>query len=268
MDSEKDIKLAVFDVDGTLLASGNDKLSTSTKEALQQLKKNGVALAIASGRPPFLMKEDIFDGIAFDYYICVNGAYVADHNLHQIYSNGLPLDITEKLIQDFEQFDDALLFQFEDAAYIYHGSKRIQSMIHQWIGRLDILRDERLRQKRHLQDLPLGAVAHIAKKHLSSFVEKYPDLIFEPFAEAYYDIHEKSQSKAVGVSILCKEMNISMKNVIAFGDNYNDLEMIQAVGYGVAMGNAVEKLKAVSDYVSESVDQDGIYLACKHYKII
>jgi len=57
---------------------------------------------------------------------------------------------------------------------------------------------------------------------------------------------------------MVKHLGIDMKNVFAFGDGLNDLEMIENVGTGIAMGNAVEPLKKLANYVTSSVEEDGI----------
>lgn len=68
----------------------------------------------------------------------------------------------------------------------------------------------------------------------------------------------KHASKEAAVARLCKEAGIDLRNVIAFGDDYNDLGLLQLCGYSVAMGNAVEELKRQADFVTETNDGDGV----------
>ena len=68
--------------------------------------------------------------------------------------------------------------------------------------------------------------------------------------------------------IVNKYLNISKAECIAFGDGHNDAEMVKFVGLGIAMGNALEKVKVASDYVTSDIDDDGIYNALKHFNII
>lgn len=79
------IKLCVFDVDGTLVTRKDRKICPSTIIALKQLKKAGVKLAIASGRPPFAMEKAVLDQIDFDYFICSNGASVQHRDGQVLY---------------------------------------------------------------------------------------------------------------------------------------------------------------------------------------
>ena len=262
------IKLAVFDVDGTLVKEGNAKVSGKTLLMLKQLQKNGIKVAIASGRPPFFVKGYLDKDFAFDYYVCVNGAYVANANFEEISRNAMPLADVENLIDDFVKHDDALMFQFDDAAYCYNGNKRITKMISHWIGNVDVLVDHRKEKSRHFNDLPLGIVCTIEPSHMEYYQKKYPHLAFDAFSENHYDVHVKDYSKADGVKVLSDALTIDIKEVIAFGDNYNDLQMLESVGIGVAMGNAKDELKAVADYVTKKVEEDGTYHACKHFNLI
>lgn len=78
-------KLAVFDVDGTLVSRGERILKESTLEALRELKEKGIKIAIASGRPPFAMEKSLLQKIDFDYFVCSNGTYVMDANHQELY---------------------------------------------------------------------------------------------------------------------------------------------------------------------------------------
>lgn len=262
------IKLAVFDVDGTLVEEGNKGFSEKTLLMLNQLQANGIKVAIASGRPPFFVKGSLNKEFSFDYYVCVNGAYVADKNFKEVNRSPLSLEDVENLIEDFIKFDDAMMFQFDDAAYCYNGNKRITSMVSHWIGRIDVLVDHRNDRNRHLKDLPLGVVCNIDPAHMEYYQTKYPHLAFDAFSEDHYDIHMDNYSKADGVKIIADAQGIKMDEVIAFGDNYNDIQMLEAVGIGVAMGNALDEVKKSADYVAKNVEDDGTYYTCKHFELI
>ena len=67
---------------------------------------------------------------------------------------------------------------------------------------------------------------------------------------------------------VCEYFHIPMSETYAFGDSMNDLEILQEAGTGIAMGNAVPALKEVADYVTDRIDEDGIYKACKHFGLI
>ena len=76
---------------------------------------------------------------------------------------------------------------------------------------------------------------------------------------------EQEVSKAQGLLKLCQHYGIDMEQTAAFGDSMNDYEIIRAAGIGVAMGNALEALKAEADYVTDDIDRDGVWKACCHF---
>ncbi|MFV0381844.1 MAG: HAD family hydrolase [Breznakia sp.] len=262
------IKLAVFDVDGTLLAKGWQSFSKKTLFMLETLRSNGIKLAIASGRPPFFVKGCLDTEFVFDYYICVNGAYVVDRDFNEINRKEISLVDVENLIADFVKYDDAMMFQFDDAAYCYNGNKRITHMLEHWIGRLNVLVDHRSFRNRHVKNLPLGVVCNIDPDHIAYYQKQYPHLAFDAFSENFYDIHIKDHSKADGIQMIANVCKMGMDEIIAFGDNYNDIQMLQAVGIGVAMGNAMEEVKAIADYISKNVEEDGAYYACQYFQLL
>ena len=59
-----------------------------------------------------------------------------------------------------------------------------------------------------------------------------------------------------------------MRDVYAFGDSFNDSEMLEEAGVGIAMGNAKEELKEIADYITSPIDQDGIWNACRHFQLV
>lgn len=137
------IKLAVFDVDGTLVTKGNRRVPASCVHALNELSRKGVKLAIASGRPPFAMEQSLLEQVSFDYFVCSNGAFVRNAQHEVLYHYSFSMEETRSLIHAFKKTDNALMFQCQDAAHCYHGYKRIANMLQNFLGRLDILVDER-----------------------------------------------------------------------------------------------------------------------------
>lgn len=258
------VKLCVFDVDGTLVTKGDRAVAASSIEALRALRKQGVKLAIASGRPPFAMEKSLLEQVDFDYFICSNGACVltGDHNILHRFS--FTHEETQALIDYFKRTDNALMFQCVEAVHCYHGYKRIANMLEQFLGRLDILVDEREHPVYIQKDLPLAAVAKIVDADKEEIQKAFPDFVFTPFAHEFYDINGQ-HNKATGIQYICDALGFDMSEVAAFGDDMNDMEMIQASGYGIAMGNAKECVKDAARYVTSRVDEDGIYHACQHF---
>lgn len=89
------------------------------------------------------------------------------------------------------------------------------------------------------------------------------ELRFVPWLDFGADIVPLNGSKAEGIKQLVNHLKEKPKRVIAFGDGYNDIEMLQLADIGVAMGNASDEVKAHADFVTKRIDEDGIYYACE-----
>lgn len=93
--------------------------------------------------------------------------------------------------------------------------------------------------------------------------QHFPELKFPMFAGGTgADVVERQISKAEGLKRLCAHYGIDMSHTVAFGDSMNDYEIIREAGVGVAMGNAIEPLKEVADYVTADIRNDGIWKGC------
>lgn len=261
------IKLCVFDVDGTLLTKGTKKIPQSCFHALKELRQQGIKLAIASGRAPFAMEKDLFKQIGFDYYVCCNGAYVETAAHQLIYRYQMTAEETLYLIQMFRNTDNALMFQNVEAAHCYNGYQRIANMLESFLGRLDILVDDRGSETYLQETLPFAAVAKIEDSEIEKVKIAFPQFIFTPFMPNYYDINGH-HNKATGITHIAKAIGCSLDEVMCFGDDYNDMEMIQSCGIGVAMGDARETVKEAANYVTDICSRDGIAKALYHYGMI
>ena len=87
-------------------------------------------------------------------------------------------------------------------------------------------------------------------------------------AQPYTEMMPKGISKADGIRILLEELEIPLKNTYAFGDGPNDVEMLEYVEYGTAMGNAEKQVLEIAPYRTEGMWEDGIYHALRRYGLI
>ena len=78
----------------------------------------------------------------------------------------------------------------------------------------------------------------------------------------------KGVSKGAAIKEFMEAVGEPIENAYAFGDSANDIEMLKMAGTAIAMGNGAELAKAVADYVTDTVDNDGLYNAMRHYKLI
>jgi Cof subfamily protein (haloacid dehalogenase superfamily) len=245
-------KIVFFDIDGTLL-DHEKKIPDSTKQAIKDLQKAGVYVAIATGRAPFMF-EDLRNELDIDTFVSFNGQYVVFEG-EVIYKNPLNPVKMQELRQYSEQLDHALV-------YLNHETMKANVENHPYIlesmGSLKFthpeLNPEFLNETEIYQ-----ALLFIKDKDQLTYVNSYKDdFHFIRWHEFSTDILPKGGSKAIGIQRMLERLPFKKENVFAFGDGLNDIEMIEFAGTGVAMGNAHPELFKVANHVTKDVGEDGI----------
>jgi len=108
-----------------------------------------------------------------------------------------------------------------------------------------------LKAEKIMLQIPIGLAKEIAKE--------YPDTLLTPYSgEDWVQYSCKDATKWGAVAAVAGHLGIDASEIAAFGDDFNDAEMIEKCGIGVAMGNAIDEVKAVADYITVSNDEDGV----------
>ncbi|MBG9450116.1 hydrolase Cof [Cytobacillus firmus] len=256
-------KIVFFDIDGTLL-DHEKNLPDSTKEAIEKLKKNGTFVAIATGRAPF-MYENLRSELDIDSFVSFNGQYVVFEN-EPIYRNPLKTAEIEKLYRHAQSNGHPLVFMNEKTM---KASVTHHPFIEESMGSLKFTHPEEDREfysSRELYQSLLFCEEKDEEKYISS--SAYPDFGFIRWHPYSVDVLPAGGSKAEGIKQMIKRLGFDLKDVYAFGDGLNDIEMLNAVGTGIAMGNAEEVVKKAADHVTSGVDQEGIWKGLKELQLI
>ncbi len=255
-------KIIFFDIDGTLLDS-KKQLPQSTKEAIQEIKRQGNLVAIATGRAPFMF-TDLMNELDIDSFVSYNGQYVVLRD-EVIYTNPLNIDSLINLTDDALHHNHPVVF-------MDHEDMKANVPEHPFI-------DESI-QTLKINQFPSHDPHYYKGRDLyqtllfceegeeERYIEKYTDFDFIRWHPLSVDVLPKGGSKAIGIQKMLAQLNIPDENVYAFGDGQNDIEMLSEVQHGVAMGNALETVKSAARYVTRSVDDDGIYLGLKELDIL
>ena len=249
------VKIAFFDIDGTLIDPATERISPKTVEALQRLEEKGIRRVIVTGRPPASLPS--FGPLRFDAMATFNGclcytekeiiydAPIAPGEVRQVLQNatalGRPVSLAGK---------DRLVANGweEDLADYYRlaGLELTQS------PDFDQALDENVYQIM-LSYRPGEDEAILqGTKHLKIALSW----------DRAADVIPAVGGKGAAIGHILRYFGLDASQAVAFGDNHNDLEMISAVGYGVAMGNATQALKDIADEICGPVSQDGIYHYC------
>ena len=249
-------KAVFFDIDGTLLSHRTGKVPDSTLEALARLRENHIHTVISSGRHPTELKQLNIDLSYYDSFITTNGQIVLDRSWNIIAENPIPEDKRPILVKAFEEKRIPMQINTIDELYMNFINDRVRRVleeIHTPLHDVGQYRGEKLFQVvAYVEDIDAPWVEEISKHfHVTSWHSNGIDII------------TNNGGKAWGIEAYLKAMGFDRKQTVAFGDGANDLEMISYSGCGIAMGNAVDSLKEAADLVTDDIDEDGLYNACR-----
>jgi Cof subfamily protein (haloacid dehalogenase superfamily) len=270
------IKLLAIDIDGTLL-NPQKLITPRTREAIQAAQKEGIIVTLATARRYHNTAPIASElGISIPLILC-DGALLIEH------PTGVVLQ-TQVLQAAIAQQAVDILVQHRIQPIIHHINDGIEETWtglseydNEWVrGYLDAF--EHYLQRRHYDSCcaghpdPLRVVAFTTEEIIQQMLAKVAtlDCAWHTTKRGSYGTAEmvlmhRACSKASGVSSLARLLNIPLEQVMAIGDNNNDLEMLRSVGWGVAMGQAPAIIQAAAHAVTASNAEDGVALAIERY---
>ncbi|RIV16458.1 YcsE-related riboflavin metabolism phosphatase [Mycoplasmopsis gallopavonis] len=271
MQNLKDIiKVAAFDVDGTLLPNGINQFSDNTKKIFKELKKNGVITVISTARE-FATIGDFLEQLEpVDYFIGANGSFIWDVQKKDfLYKSTL---IKEEVVDLYDQFASQVNgFSVADFNKVYKSPKM---NLDSWFVR-PFQENYKNFDEAYLSrnDLYVITINCDNTRELSDEISKYilekgyQMEISARWTRGFF-ISPKNITKSHTLEILCEKLGYSINNLIAFGDSSNDFEMIRDAYYGVAMERANDKIKRVAKDIALDCEYDGVYWKLKELKLI
>ena len=262
------IKMCVFDVDGTLYDFYNHCIPDSTIQALKELQNKGIKIVVATGRCHYALGSALND-LNFDYVIGVNGAVIVDKNKNVLYRKDFTLDDVNKINSFSEACEAGLIWKFIDHMYIYQNVNKVdwyEGQINSGVGKEPFI--DCPTKDHHFVDIPQSCSLHAPFELVEESFKESKTIEYHRYSEDGFDFVSKGLDKGVGILKLMEILQLSKNEIVAFGDNYNDIPMFQVVSHRVAMGNGVEKVKEMATFVTKSCDSNGIYYACKELGLI
>jgi Cof subfamily protein (haloacid dehalogenase superfamily) len=254
-------KVIFFDVDGTLLSHSQKCVPESSKCALDALAKKGIKRVLATGRHTLELDQLPLEGLDFDGYILLNGHLCLDERKDLIC--GIPIEGTDRqmLLKIFQEKTFPLVLVEQDRMYINYVNRDVelaQQAISTPLPPVETYRGAPIYQ----------AVAYLPIGEEQILPQLLPGCKAARWSDWGLDVFSAKGGKTVGIQKYLDANGVDQANTMAFGDGENDAGMLQFVGFGVAMGNAVETTKQSADYITDSVDQDGIWNALVKLKLI
>lgn len=267
--------IIAVDLDGTLLNTKKD-ISDANAQAVKSAVESGMKFVIATGRT-FEAAKQYYNRLGLNTpVIACNGGYVYDpQNKEVIY--GKHMEKTD-LLRVFELVEEQGLYcQYYTADCIY--TKELDFLTKEWAERNEKLKEEDRANIRIVED-PVGFAKNTKEniykilvmdrdaekiKGLRAKLEGFENLEIVTSVSKGIDIMSKGVTKGAGIRILSGLYDCPMENIMAIGDNDNDLSMIEAAGTGVAMGNASEHIKKAADFTTLENDMDGVKFAIEKF---
>ena len=241
-------KIVFFDIDGTLITSPEKIMPESTKKALNLLRKKGVLVFIATGRAYWYadFMNDYFD---FDGYLCCNGQYCVDKSEKILFRS----NISTKSINDFIDYaikeDELVEFVDDKNRYVLENSQ--VKTVHQAIPvSADVLRTKQI--------MLINIFNKISRD--KKLQKRFFDCQIVRWTDSFADVYPIDGGKDIGIKHILDAYTIDLQDVLAFGDGGNDVSMLKYVPNSVAMGNAKDFVKESATYITDSIEDDGVYM--------
>lgn len=264
MHSEKtNIRLVAVDMDGTLLHD-DKSISEYTLNVLRKIVENGVILVPASGRPLEGMRAAVLNNVnGIRYAICSNGAMLMDvPEEKSICEAGISTEKAIEALKYIEQFPTAVYAHtdkgtFREIGWEKTGLSEKYPYIKFSEGNVEDLGT--FLKTSGVKVMKMGAFAlkdGLAEELLAKG-SPIPGIVFLRTGDGIIELNSTNASKGNALCTLCKKLGISMENVLAIGDNENDISMLQAAGISAAMGNAEDDVKQAAKFVAGHNEEDG-----------
>lgn len=256
------IEAIFFDIDGTLLSFKTHTMTSALEKALIEARKKGILLFIATGRHVTEMNE-LKKYPYFDGYITLNGGYCYNDS-GAYYKETICQKDALRAIEIASEMEHCIAFVDEHEMTINFHNERLMDITAQAnIPAAPIRHPQKLIGK----ELYMMVLYSDPQKD-EEILAQLPSLTGVRWHPSFVDVTPKHISKMKGILETCRIYGLNPENCMAFGDASNDIEMLQCVGYGIAMGNASDEVKQIAKEVTLSCEEDGIVHTLKKYQLI
>lgn len=272
------IKAAFFDIDGTLVSFNTHLVPDSARRAVEELRRRDIKVFIASGR--HVNSIDKLPDMVFDGFVLINGSLAmrcpeSGATAQQmssptlagrevIYRNPIPKEDIHAWLELLRHEEHSTVMVYEDGLtlnFLDHEMREIMTLLDFPMpqqGDLNLLRDKPIYQ----------LITTFRDEDEPRIMQHLPHCKTTRWHPLFTDIINANTSKGIGIQSVLDYYGWTKEEVIAFGDGGNDLEMLDMAGVAVVMGNASDDVKLHADYITDSVDNDGVEKALLHFGLI
>jgi peptidyl-prolyl cis-trans isomerase B (cyclophilin B) len=263
LEKAQKIKIIFFDIDDTLRVKDSAFMPESITEVFHKLRENGIMTGIATGRNLFGVVPEV-RALKPDFYVAINGAYVENGQTGEVlYKNTFSTELIEEIITWLKNEQSEYSFVAADSLKISKWNKIASDAIGPVYAELeenpDYHKTNEIYQMLTISD-------HDNQLKLpENLTDKIRLVRWHPNSS---DIVPMEGSKAIGCQQVLEELGLEAENMMNFGDGLNDRELFDFAGLSVAMKVSHPEILEKADYITDSVENDGILKALQALKII
>ena len=280
-----DKKIIFFDIDGTLSDPVYGVLD-STIESIKKLKENNHFVFISTGRTKNTIQDDVLS-LGFDGVIAGGGCHI-EYKDEIILENYIPAKLLRKMTSFLNE--NNIYYSLEGRDKIFMTEKMVKYLL----NNVNLLKKrqnsemkkliserEKISYESNINELDvdfdlISKICFVCEHSLQvDFIREFAEDDFQVIAHEAPDksvyngeVVLKGYNKGFAARKICEHLNMGNENTIAFGDSMNDLDLLEAVNHGVAMGNSIDALKKKAKSICESADDHGIYKELLRMKLI
>ena len=256
------IKAIFLDIDGTMVSFETHRVPENTKNVLREARKRGVKVFVSTGRHG----SDIInlDNMMFDGYITLNGAYCKIEN-EVVFKKSIPREDIEAFVRYEEDIAPIPCYFMESDSISANMKHIIMDRMREFV-KLPLR--PIIPSKEFLNKEIFQMTAFFPIDQEEEIMKHLPGCVATRWYPTFADINAGNVDKGIGLMKIGEYFGFAYDEMMAFGDGGNDISMIKYAGVGIAMGNAGEDVKHAADYVTTSVDDDGVGNALRYYGVL
>lgn len=275
-------KVIFCDIDGTLI-NHHGVMPASTKEAIHKARANGHLVFLCTGRSRTAVVGEAAK-LEVDGRICSAGGYVEVQG-KVIRQEFMPVETIKHLVSFLNANDIHFCLEATDKTYISRYTRKFFTEL--MVANIAAHPEDKEQIEAHMQglidnmvegeDLVRDDICKVlffgSKLSIETLTEEFKEVIVLPNSMEFWggnsgEMMIPNVHKASGIEYALAHLGLNKEDTVGYGDSLNDMEMLQFVNLGVAMGNAIEALKEVADETTDSVEDGGIYNSFKKHKFI
>jgi len=260
---KKNIKLVVTDIDGTIMKM-NGKLQPPVIDIFAELEKQGIKAVIATGRMYNAAKNVIETLNLKTPIICYQGAMVRDdENIY--FEQNVPKQVATEIIRHLRDYGTHTNLYLRDRLIVDDDDDYIKEYVADRNITYEVVDD--------LLDVVDDATKLLAIDKDADKVTQirdemkaiYPELNIVKSTDYFCEFVNKNADKGIAIKFLADKWGIKTEEILAIGDQDNDIQMLEVAGFGVAMGNGSNNIKKIADYICPNVEEFGFVKTMKKF---